>query len=190
MPADTNGDLDAFAHDRLKGTTERVSVDTAGNEANGDSFEVAISANGRVFSFVSNASNLVAGDTNGTFDVFARDRRSGTTERVSVDSAGNQADSFSGEEVINASGRFIAFGSIASNLVPEDSNGTFDVFVHDRLRSTTERVSVDGAGNQGNGFSDPQAISGSGRIVAFASDATNLVPVDTNGVTDVFFHTG
>src|SRR5207249_11131112 len=102
VPADTNGDLDAFAHDRLKGTTERVSVDTAGNEANGDSFEVAISANGRVFSFVSNASNLVAGDTNGTFDVFARDRRRGTPERARVDSAGKQADSFRGQRVTRA----------------------------------------------------------------------------------------
>src|SRR5438552_1365614 len=106
-----------------------------------------------------------------------------TTERVSVDSTGNQAEgadySVTYIPSISADGRFVAFTSAAINLVPGDTNGVADVFVHDRLTGTTERVSVDSAGNQGNGDSRCPAISADGRFVACASAATNLVPGDT-----------
>src|SRR5713226_5114645 len=101
------------------GPTTRVSVDSTGAESNGNSLVPAISAAGRFVTFQSDASNLVAGDTNGQTDVFVHDRLTGVTTRVSVDSAGNQASgnsfSFPGP-TISAGGRFVAFESLADNL--------------------------------------------------------------------------
>jgi archaellum component FlaF (FlaF/FlaG flagellin family) len=111
-----------------------------------------------------------------------------STERVSVDSAGNQANNGSLAPAITANGRFVAFGSLADSLVPGDTNGQTDAFVHDRRTGATERVSVDSAGNQGNNGSGGSAITANGRYVAFSSDADNLVPGDTNGQTDIFVH--
>src|SRR4028119_1688818 len=109
-----------------------------------------------------------------------------TITRVSVDSAGNQANSFSGFPSISADGRFVAFSSGASNLVPGDTNNTYDIFVRDRLTNTTTRVSVDSAGNQGNSRSTSPSISADGRFVAFSSFASNIVPGDTNRDSDIF----
>src|SRR5262245_31542731 len=126
--------------------TERVSVDSGGAEGNDQSLSPSISADGQLVAFHSAASNLVGADTNGVFDVFVRDRQSGTTERVSVDSGGAEADSFSFEAAISADGRTVAYYSFATNLVGGDTNDTYDVFVHDRQSGTTERVSVDSLG--------------------------------------------
>jgi Tol biopolymer transport system component len=112
-----------------------VSVSSAGIQGNGDSGtfgELSMSATGRFVAFASDASNLVRRDSNGVGDVYVHDRQTGTTERVSVNSAGIQGDQFSAGPSISADGRFIAFNSFASNLVPGDTNGTHDVFVHDR----------------------------------------------------------
>ncbi len=189
VPGDTNGVSDAFVYERLSGTTERVSVSSTGAEANGTSYAPAISADGRFVAFRSDATNLVPGDTNGVSDAFVRDRMTGTTERVSVSSAGAEANGTSYAPAISADGRFVAFSSDATNLVGRDTNAAVDVFVHDRLTGTTKRVSVSSTGVQANddsfaGFAP--AISADGRFVAFSSDATNLVPGDTNGQTDVF----
>src|SRR6188508_1225456 len=113
--------------------TARVSVDSLGQQSNAISAACAISADGRFVAFQSDASNLVAGDTNGLSDVFVRDRQNGTTERVSVSSNGAQADSSSGHAAISADGRWVAFYSYATNLVAGDTNGYADVFVRDRL---------------------------------------------------------
>ena len=173
----------------LPGTTERVSVDSAGNEGNHNSFGAAISADGRYVAFTSYASNLVPGDTNGyNDDVFVHDRQTGATERVSVDSAGNEGNSASANPAISADGRYVAFASQASNLVPGDTNDDIDVFVRDRQTGTTTRVSVDSAGNEGNWWSQHPAISSDGRYVAFASNAANLVPEGTNGYEHIFVH--
>src|SRR5918996_825126 len=101
--------LDVFVRDRLTGTTEPVSVDRAGHPGNGVSSTPSISADGRYVAFVSAASNLVAGDTNLTEDVFVHDRATGATERVSVDSAGHQGNDFSGGPAVSADGRYVAF---------------------------------------------------------------------------------
>ena len=174
----------------LPGTTTRVSVDSTGNEANGSSFDSAISGDGNVVAFRSDATNLVPGDTNGAYDTFVYDRQTGTTERVSVDSSGNQANmgSYGSYTIpaINADGRFVTFNTDANNLVPGDTNGTFDIFVHDRQSGTTERINVDSNGNQGNNGAFSSALSADGRYVAFRSQASNLVPGDTNGFEDVF----
>src|SRR5207247_1588614 len=183
VPGDTNGNTDVFVHDRQTGTTERVSVDSAGHEGNGYSQQPAISADGRFVAFTSDATNLVPGDTNGVTDVFVHDRQTGTTERVSVDSAGNQGDRRSGNSLsrpaISAGGRFVAFASDATTLVPGDTNGDVDVFVHDRETGTTERVG-ERAVERPFGVTGP-SLSADGRFVAFAS-RTLLFPGDTNGV--------
>ena len=196
VSGDTNGKWDVFVRDRVDGSTERVSTSRSGVEGNYDSGSAdggaAISADGRFVAFWSRATNLVAGDTNSRCDVFVRDRATGAIERVSVASDGAQATSDSGMDrspSISADGRFVAFASSAANLVPGDTNNKLDVFVRDRELGTTERVSVASDGAQGNFASDVyggQAISADGRFVLFESDATNLVPGDTNHVTDVF----
>jgi lysophospholipase L1-like esterase len=192
VPGDTNDRADVFVHDRQTGVTERVSVDSGGNQANGSSYGIreVISADGRFVAFESVATNLVLNDTNGPgWDAFVHDRQTGRTERVSGGSGDNQANGSSFSERMSADGRLIAFASNATNLVPGDTNGLRDVFVYDRLTGGTERVSVDSNGSEGNGATGEEAwISGDGRFVSFTSDATNLVPGDTNGVTDVFVH--
>ena len=167
-------------------TITRVSVDSAGNQANASSFDPSISADGRFVAFTSSASNLVPGDTNNNRDVFVRDLSTNTTTRVSVGSAGNQANEDSSSSSISADGRFVGFWSNASNIVPGDTNDSSDIFVRDLSTNTTTRVSVDSAGNQGTGGSSDASISADGRFVAFLSNASNLVPGDTNASRDIF----
>ena len=167
-------------------TITRLSVDSAGNQANDSSVNPSISADGRFVAFESNASNIVPGDTNNTSDIFVRDLSTNTTTRVSVDSAGNQANKVSSQPSISANGRFVAFTSEASNLVPGDTNNVADIFVRDLLTNTTTRVSVDSAGNQGNLVSSDPSISANGRFVAFQSQGSNVVPGDTNNTNDIF----
>ena len=186
VPGDTNAVDDIFVRDRPSGTTERISVDSSGAEGNAMSTRPSISADGRYVAFQGLATNLVAGDTNGFGDIFVRDRLSGTTERVSVDSTGAEGDEASYFPAISPDGRYVAFWSAASNLVGGDTNGSWDVFVRDRQLGTTERVSVDSGGAEGNSDSADPSISPDGRYVAFTSAATNLVGGDTNGVLDVF----
>src|SRR5262249_8318353 len=149
----------------------------------------AMSADGQIVAFRSDANNLVPGDTNSTSDVFVRDRTAGTTERVSVDSSGAQGDAGSAYPAISSNGLVVAFASGANNLVPGDKNHCDDVFVHDRATGLTERVSVDSSGIEGDADSSiAVSISADGMVVAFESDADNLVSGDTNASTDVFVH--
>ena len=176
--------------DRQTNTTERVSVASDGTEGN-DSFEPVISADGRFVTYDSYASNLVPGDTNNAIDVFVFDRQTNTIERVSVASDGTEPNIRQlSNPSISADGRFVAYTSDASNLVPGDTNGGSDIFVFDRQNNTTERVSVASDGTEATGNFDfgsivPE-ISADGRFVAYSSDATNLVPGDTNDGSDVF----
>jgi len=153
-------------------------VSSSGAQGNGNSGEVAISGDGRYVAFSSEASNLVAGDTNNVSDVFVRDVVSRTTTRASIATNGAQANGGSEEPAISGDGRYVVFESYASNLVPGDTNTGQEVFVRDLATSATTRVSLE------DSF-DP-AISADGRYIAFVSDATNLVPGDTNNTTDVF----
>ncbi len=183
---DTNGARDVFVHDRQTGETTRVSIDSSGVEANGDSFAPAISGDGRFVVFSSAASNLVSGDTNGADDVFVRDRQATTTTRVSLAPGGAEGNGGSSAPSISSDGRYVAFLSDASNLVPDDTNANRDVFVFDRQTATTTRASVDSAGAQANLDSSTPELSGNGRFVAFATFADNLVPLDGNESSDVF----
>jgi Tol biopolymer transport system component len=187
VPGDTNGSWDVFVHDRVTGVTERASVASDGTQANSFSFGTGISADGRYVGFIGAASNLVPGDTNGSWDTFVHDRVTGVTERVSVASDGTQGNNNSYSPAFSADGRYVAFESGASNLVPGATRAG-DIFVRDRATGATERVSVGSNGTQANGFSSGPAISADGRYVGFHSEASNLVPGDTNGATDAFVH--
>ena len=143
VTGDNNNAADIFVRDRQAGTTTRVSVTSTGGQANGASSDPAISADGRYVAFVSRATNLVAGDTNGVRDVFVHDRQTGATTRISVNSSENQGNAESLAPSLSADGRYVAFASSASNLVTGDTNSTSDVFVRDRQAGTTTRVSVE-----------------------------------------------
>jgi Tol biopolymer transport system component len=167
--------------------TVRISSDPAGGPGKGFSNFAAVNASGRYVTFNSSAANLVAGDTNGAGDVFLRDRVTGAMERVSVSSAGAQANGYSqGPANLSRTGRYVVFMSAATNLVAHDTNGALDVFVRDRKARTTKRVSVSGTGAQANGHSFGASVSADGRFVAFSSFADNLVTGDRNGKRDVF----
>jgi Tol biopolymer transport system component len=190
---DTNGKSDVFVRDLFTSTTTRVSLTSANGQADGNSFEPSISADGRFVAFSSDATNLILGDRNGQRDVFVRDRVGLTTERVSVGTIVKggipitiEADSLSAHPSISANGGSVAFESLARNLVPGDTNNAEDVFVRDRQAGSTERISVGGGGTQGDRASSFPSISADGQAVAFQSDAANLVTGDTNSVSDVF----
>jgi Tol biopolymer transport system component len=172
--------------------TTRVSVNSAGESGNpcsgcSSNLPISISATGRFVAFSDNAPNLVKDKRSYFYDVYVRDRVRGQTTRVSVNSAGAEGNDDSFFPSISANGRFVAFASLASNLVGGDTNHRFDVFVRDLKRGKTTRVSVNSAGAEANdGSIWLPAISDNGRVVAFFSRSTNLVPNDHNGIADFF----
>ena len=190
MPGDTNNQIDVFIRDRAAKTTTRINVGPGGSQAIGEGSGASrggISANGQLAVFESGASNLVAGDTNGQNDIFLYRAATRSVTRASVSATGVQGngDTFFGS--IASNGCCIAFTSLASNLVPGDTNGQFDTFVKILSTGEVKRVSLSSTGGQGNGRSKGwPLLSADGRFVVFRSDATNLVPNDTNGVGDVF----
>ncbi len=186
VPGDTNGVQDIFVYDRQADTIERVSVADDGTQGTSQSYLGSISADGRYVAFMTSSSELVSGDTNGTYDIFVYDRQMDTIERVSVAADGTQGNALSMSPSISADGRYVAFESVASNLIPSDTNGQRDVFVYDRQADTIDLVSGAVGGEQGNSSSQNGDISADGRYVAFNSSASNLVPGDTNGVGDSF----
>lgn len=170
------------------GDTTRVSIATDGTPGNAISDNPDISADGRFVAFASTATNLVPGDTNGSEDVFVRDRQTGETTRVSIATGGTAGNAGSTNPAISGDGRYVAFESSATTLILTDTNAVPDVFVHDRETGITERVSVASNGDEGNNRSGYPAISANGRYVAFWSRADNLVSGDTNSEEDVFVH--
>jgi Tol biopolymer transport system component len=185
---DENEGSDVFVRDLHASTTSRVSEYTGHFEGEGDSLRPSISADGRFVAFDSDDWNLIWGDTNGVFDVFVNDRETSVTTRVSVDDSGTQADGPSIRASISADGRYVAYQSEASNLVPGDTNSVSDAFVYDRRSGATKRVSVAGGGGEGNGDSVRPALDANGRLAAFESDASNLVSGDSDNFTDVFVY--
>ena len=201
---DTNGTWDTFVLDRRTGKIAIASVSSTGVHGNGASYGAEMSADGRYVAFASAATNLVPGDTNAVPDIFVHDMKTGTTTRVSVSSAGGQGNATPDQSFpaatgsyfpsMSANGRYIEFDSASSNLVSGDTNGFVDVFVHDMKTRTTKRVNVSSAGAQANGDTrgatavSQWLVSDDGRYAFFNSDATNLVPNDTNGAEDIFVH--
>jgi Tol biopolymer transport system component len=199
VPGDKNETVDIFVHDARTGRTEMVSVDDSGNQ--GDKFSImneagaerCISSDGRYVVFQSDADNLVRDDTNGYLDQFVHDRIGHRTVRVNVSSLGEQANADSDStHSISADGRYVAFNSVATNLVSGDTNDTEDEFIHDIVTGMTTRASLSSRGEQGNHQSQGASMSADGNVVAFMSFATNLDGKDTSScpapsrkVTDV-----
>jgi len=179
---------DVFVHDRQTGQATRVSVASDGTPGNEYSWYPSISADGRFVAFQSMASNLADSDAAG-WDVFVHDRQTGQTTCVSVASNGSNGNSHSvAPSISSGDGRYVAFVSSADKLVPGDTNGRSDVFVHDRQISQTTRVSVASNGSEGDGNSGLPSISADGRYVVFPSIASNLVEKDTPYTWDLFVH--
>ena len=236
---------DIFVRDRASGTTELVSKNSSSEPSDGVSIDPEISANGRYVVFTSDATNLVPGDTNQCFnslldetyvpgdcpDIFIHDRESGHTERVSVGSAGEQANNQSYAPAISADGRYVTFGSKATNLIPNDpnfsglfirdrhagitmrvpiaiaakgdysitpdaryiaytglSNGKYAINVYDRQTGVNEQISAPLPRRSLDGDSTNPVMSADGRYVAYTSRATTLVAGDTNLRRDVFVY--
>lgn len=188
VTGDLNDVADIFVVEVATGAIERVSLGQLGVEAAGRSSFPSISGDGRYVAFVSEAANLVPNDTNGRRDVFVIDRQTGTVERVSVSNTGGQADNHCSRPSISADGRFVAFESVAGNLVPGDSNFKSDVFLHDRAVSKVKRISVTSTGDQVSGYSVFPVISAEGRHVAFQSSAVEFASDTVNGYLDVLVH--
>src|SRR5689334_19763694 len=171
-------------------TTRLMSCDPTGVPGNGNSDSVSVTPDGRYVAFCSAASNLVAGDVEGRVDVFLKDLLTGSIERLSATATGGDGNCTG--SAITPDARFVVFGSLATNLVPNDSNGGVrDVFVRDRQTGGIELVSVTPSGQSGNGASGPDSdpglcLSADGRYVAFHSNASDLVAGDTNAQPDVF----
>jgi Ca2+-binding RTX toxin-like protein len=164
----------------------RISVDSGGTSANNIATGGVMSADGRYVVFQSTATNLVAGDLNGFFDVFLRDTLTGTTTLLSTATGGTQGNNVSSVAAITDNGRYVFFNSTANNLVGGDSNAALDIFMRDTLTGVTTRVSTDSGGGQVNGASQNVDVTGDGGFIGFQSTATNLVAGDTNGFSDVF----
>jgi uncharacterized repeat protein (TIGR01451 family) len=185
--SDTNNVQDVFFVDLQGNTVERASVANDGTESNGKSEGFAIDTDGNYIVFASNASNLVANDSNSARDIFIRDRIANTTKRVSLANDNSQANGVSDLAAISANGRYVVFSSIAS-LVEGDTNEMVDVFVRDLETETTELIStaVNNSQSNNDSLSPNAAISEDGRYVVFYSYASNLVANDTNDVADIF----
>lgn len=196
VPGDNNRVRDVFVRDRLLGTTERVSVASDGTQGDEQSSGLAtgapaLSSDARFVAFTSSATNLVPNDMNSLDDVFVRDRLLGTTERINVASDGSEGNGVSAAPSISGDGRYVAFTSMASNLIADDANNDRDIFLHDRTTGSTELVTVASDGTHGNfssgGFAAGSAsITSNARFIVYGSYANNLVPNDTNGWDDVF----
>lgn len=186
VAGDTNGEQDIFVLDRDTGEVARVNVNSSGDQANDFSRLPRISANGRYVVFESDADNLVAGDTNESDDIFRHDLQTGETIRVSlVDNGTLESPAGGRSPSISSDGDRVAFTS-ASNLVGDDFNDLTDAYVRIISSSDTTRVSTDPAFADPDGTTNQVEISGDGLWVALESQATNLVPGDGNGLTDIF----
>lgn len=186
VTGDTNAVRDIFLFDRVAATTSRLSLSSAGAQANAASNDPAISPDGSRVAFESDATNLVTGDTNAKQDVFLRVITTGVTTRVSVTNAGAQGTGRSSDPSLSIDGTIVAFTSSSASLVAGDTNGKDDIFVRNTTAGTTVRFSLSTSGAQADNLSDNPSIAGDGRTVAFHSDATNLVTGDTNNLADVF----
>jgi hypothetical protein len=187
--------------DRFARTTELVSTAADGTPGAGQAFPPAVSLDGSAVAFASNADNLVPGDTNGMVDTFVWTRATGELERVSVSSSGQQQVEnepvFQGPSFLvstnqrsslSADGRYVVFNSLATNLVPDNSNGAIQEYLHDRLTGATIVVSVSSSGETADSHCLDGVIAGDAPVVAFASYGDNLAGDNSQKRPEVFVH--
>jgi len=187
--ADHNGKSDVYYRDLATGRTIRVSQESDGNDANGESGGAGISGDGRFVVFYTAANDILPNDVNVAQDVVVYVVETGAVEDVSVNTSGKAGNDHSFDPAISHDGNFVAFTSLATNFGRDsnkDTNGFSDVFLRDRAAGTTVRVSVAADGGQANGPSYDVSISADGRYVAFTSEAGNLVPGADNGEANVY----
>ena len=192
VTGDNNSSRDIFLYDRRDKVTRLISKTSVGGPANRDSYLPVISADGRWVVFESLATNLIAQDTNNVTDIFLHHLATNVTQRISV-GFGGEANGPSTLSTISATGDFVVFRSFANNLVDNDSNQSWDLFLYVTATHVLEMISVSSDGTQGNArFANPEveaaraSVSSDGKFVLFQSDATNLVENDTNEQVDVF----
>src|SRR5262249_48322550 len=177
---DTTRHFHVLMRDMTFGITRIPSIQGVGTSQAPD-----LSGDGHMMVFSSDAPNLVPGDNNAAADIFLYDWQSDTLKLISVATGGEQANSLSEDPVISSDGRFVAFTSYATNLVPNDTNNEADIFLRDLVAGTTIRVSTSSTGEQANKLSTRPSLTRDGSKVAFQSLATNLASNDT-GFWDVF----
>ena len=187
VPNDTNGVIDVFVLDRSDDSLVRASTNSFGGQADGQSWSPSLSADGRYVAFASNATNLVAGDTNFAEDVFRKDLVTGTVERASLGANGVEGTSFtttagSGANVVSISGdgRFVAFQACLNGLAPGFACGGY---VRDLLRGETLRYSEEQFSRPALGARD--VAGGTEITIAFTTSAARVAS-DTNGLQDVY----
>jgi Tol biopolymer transport system component/pimeloyl-ACP methyl ester carboxylesterase len=184
--------LQVYRRDRGTGVTELVSFDRDGHGTTAGAFGPAVSATGRYVVYVSSDANIVAGDTNGTLDVFVRDMDTGATSVASSSGVGDVGDHGGsltvriGANPISDDGRYVVFGSTSTNLAPGPINSVGHIYRKDLLSGDVVRVSVDNAGNPGDDASSSAVISGDGRVVAFVSLSANFSSLHTNHSGQVY----
>ena len=185
-PSDTNGLDDVYIHDLASGTVRRASVGLGGAESDAGSYYGEVSNDGRYVAFASEASNLVAADNNGAYDVFLRDFTLGSTTRINLKPGGGESPNGADLPQLSADGRYVVFLSSADDLVAGDTNNVTDIFVRDRQTSTMARVNLGFGGIEANGDTYYwMRMSPNARWVVFSSFATNLAP-GANGNIEVY----
>lgn len=187
-PADTNGKRDIYLRDLVSSTTTRISRPTGGGLADGNSFNAKVSGNSGWVVYSSDATNLVAGDTNNARDAFITSTSTLATDLVSKSTGGAIGNGASDAPSVNTDGTYVTYDSAASNLVSGDTNNVADIFVVNRATATTTRESLSNDGLQSTTASSKPDLTGDGQNVIFQSFASDLVAGDTNNHSDVFVH--
>lgn len=174
LPNDPFTVVRSYVHDRKEDTTSLVSLSSDGDVSNDHTAGINLSGDGRYAAFDSRATNLSNTDRRRTGDVFVRDLFLGRTKHVSKSTREEPGNEGSFEPTISGDGRFVSFTSEATNLVGHDDNDQLDVFVRDREKGVTKRVSVASDGGEGNGFSFGGEVAANAPVAVFVSRATNF----------------
>ncbi len=191
VPEDTNGLQDIYLSEWQIGEISLITNVSEGDSGDYGAITPVISGNGQFITFVSYDNNLVPDDTNGVRDIFVHDLQTGETKKISEGYNGEQANGLSRSPTISADGQYIVFSSIADNLVLNDTNDTWDIFVYSQQTGEIKRVSVNSEGEQANNASKYRStsISDDGQYITYASQASNLVSNDINGnISDIFIY--
>lgn len=187
VPGDSNGQWDIFTRNLGTGVTQRVSTDATGGQINGASNDAHFDGTGTRIVFDSTAADLVAGaNPNGQREIVVKDLGNGAVTLVSASSSGVAGNGASLNAAFSPDGHSVAFESFATNLIGTDSNSARDIFVKNLDTGQIVRASVDAAGDEPNGQSADVAWSPDGTKLVFESNASNLIPGDTNAAYDVF----